>query len=43
MDEARLFSVLLGNRTRGNMHNLKHRKFYINMMKNFFTLSVTDY
>ena len=38
---AKLFSVVPSNRTRGSRHKLKHRKFYLNMMKNIFTLRVT--
>jgi len=35
--------VVPSNRARGNGHKLKHRKFHLNMRKNFFTLRVTEH
>jgi len=35
--------VVPSDRTKGNGHILKHRKFHLNMRKNFFPLRVTEH
>ena len=38
-----VLKVVPSDRTRGNGHKLKHRKFRLNMRKNFFTLRVMEH
>lgn len=39
---AKLFPVVAGDKTRSNAHQVKHKKFHLNM-KNFFSLRVAEH
>ena len=41
--EASFYSVVCGDRTRGNGQKLQHRKFRTNVCKNFFMVRVTEH
>ena len=42
-DMANAFSVIRGDRARGNGHKLEHRKLLTNIWKSFFTVRVTEH
>lgn len=42
MNGARLFQIVLGDRTRGSGHKSKRKKFHMNTRNNFFALSLAS-
>ena len=43
MDEARHFWVMCRDRSRSNSLKLEHRKFHVNMQKNFFIVRMAEH
>ena len=35
--------MVASNRTRGNRHKLEHKKFYVNMRKNLFSVRMMEH
>ena len=42
-DMTKLFSVVCGDRNRGNSYKLEYRKFCTNMWRNFFTVRLMEH
>lgn len=42
-EEATTMSVIPSDRIRGNGHQLKHRRYYLNVQKQFFTVKMIEH